>query len=75
MLQWPSEPPRQVSHPYRDTLIVYGALALLIVLIGAVTGGNMLNAIVIAAAFYVAASAWSLVAWRRRLRRQAEGER
>ena len=69
-LYWhgPEQPP--LRHPYRDTLIVYAGLALVIVVVAWLTGGNLANAAVIAIAFYVAASAWSLVSWRRRLRRQ-----
>ncbi len=62
------------KHPYRDTLIVYGGLAAFIVLFAWVTGGNVGNAIVIAIAVFIAASAWGLVRWRQLLRRQAEKE-
>jgi Flp pilus assembly protein TadB len=71
---WPSEAPREVKHPYRDTLIVYGALAVVILLFAAATGGNIGHALVIAVFFFIAASAWSLLAWRRRLRRNRELE-
>jgi membrane protein implicated in regulation of membrane protease activity len=70
-LQWggvPDSPPPK--HPYRDTLLVYGGLALVIVLVAWVTGGDVVNAIEIAAVFYVLASAWSITRWRRRLREQ-----
>ena len=70
LLYWhgPEQPP--LRHPYRDTLIVYAGLALVIVVVAWATGGDLVNAAVIAILFYVAASAWSLVSWRRRLRRQ-----
>jgi len=74
-LVWPTEPPRHVKHPYRDTLIVYGALALVILVFAAATGGSIGHALVVAVFFFVAASAWSLFSWRRRLRRGGEGER
>jgi hypothetical protein len=68
-LQWQVDEPR-TAHPYRDTMIVYGVLAVLIVGMAAVTGGDIGKALVIAALFYVAATAWSLASWRRRLRRR-----
>jgi membrane protein implicated in regulation of membrane protease activity len=70
-LQWggvPETPPPK--HPYRDTLLVYAGLAFVIVLVAWVTGGDVLHALVIAAVFYVVASAWSITRWRRRLREQ-----
>lgn len=74
-LQWgvPEAPPPE--HPYRDTLIVYGALAILIVLVAWLTGGAVGKAVVIAAFFFVVASVWSLYRWRRRLRAEAEARR
>ncbi len=75
LLVWPAEQPRDVKHPYRDTLLVYGALAIVILVFAAATGGNMGHALVIAVLFFVLASAWSLAAWRRRLRQRQEGER
>ena len=59
------------KHPYRDTLLVYGAIALVIVLFGWLTGGDVGHAILVAFAVFIAASAWSAVMWRRRLRREA----
>jgi membrane protein implicated in regulation of membrane protease activity len=68
-LDWdlPEAPPPK--HPYRDTLLIYGAFALVIVLVAWATGSGVQRAIVIAAFFYVVASAWSVVRWRRRLSR------
>jgi membrane protein implicated in regulation of membrane protease activity len=67
-LQWtlPESPPP--AHPYRDTLLVYGFLAVAIVLISWATGGNVRKAILIAALAFVVAFAWSSVRWRRRIR-------
>jgi membrane protein implicated in regulation of membrane protease activity len=71
LLSWgPADTP-PLRHPYRDTLIVYGALAVAIVLIAWASGGNMRNAVAVAAVFYVVASAWGLTRWRRRLRERA----
>jgi len=71
LFYWPVEEPRRpVTHPYRDTMIVYAVLALVVVGLALVTGGSLGKAVVIAALFYVAATAWSLAAWRRRLRKR-----
>ncbi|HTR96291.1 MAG TPA: hypothetical protein VMH61_00170 [Candidatus Acidoferrales bacterium] len=63
------------QHPYRDTFLVYGAIAILIVLFGWLTGGNVVRAALVALAVFVAASAWSAASWRRRLRREAAERR
>jgi len=70
-LQWGLPEAPRPSHPYRDTLIVYGVLALLIVLVAWLTGGAVGKAAVIAAFFFVVASLWSLFRWRSRLRAEA----
>ena len=70
LLRWGAEEPKPIKHPYRDTMIVYAGLALVIVGFAAVTGGNLGRAVLIAALFYVAATAWSLVWWRRKLRQR-----
>jgi hypothetical protein len=74
-LHWglPESPPPK--HPYRDTLLVYGVFALLIVIVAWATGGGVWRALVIAVLFYVIASAWSISRWRNRLRAgAAKGE-
>jgi len=77
LLRWsaPDAPPP--ARPYRDTAILYGVLALVVVVIAWLTGGRLLRAIAIAAAFFVAATAWSFWQWRSRMRRaeRAEAER
>ncbi|HEX4527000.1 MAG TPA: hypothetical protein VH108_09720 [Gaiellaceae bacterium] len=74
-LQWglPEAPPPR--HPYRDTLLVYGVLAVLIVIAAWLTGGAVGKAAVIAVFFFVVASGWSLYRWRRRLRAEADDRR
>jgi membrane protein implicated in regulation of membrane protease activity len=74
-LQWgmPEQPPPK--HPYRDTLIIYGVFAVLIVVVAWLTGGGVQRAAVVAALFYVVASIWSLSRWRMRLREEAERTR
>jgi len=70
-LKWggvPDVPPPK--NPFRDTLLVYGALALIIIVISWLTGGSVARAAVIAVFFFVVASAWTL--WRFRTRARAE---
>jgi hypothetical protein len=63
-LQWelPETPPPK--HPYRDTLIVYAALAVIIVLVAWATGGKVGWAVIVAAVFFAVASTWNVVRWR-----------
>jgi hypothetical protein len=49
-------------------VIVYAGLAVTIVLFAWLTGGRLRKAIVIAAAFFVVATAWSFRVWRQKLR-------
>jgi membrane protein implicated in regulation of membrane protease activity len=67
-LQWelPETPPPK--HPYRDTLVVYGALAVIVVLVAWATGGAVAKAAVIAVIFFVVASAWNVYRWRTKAR-------
>jgi membrane protein implicated in regulation of membrane protease activity len=64
----PPEPPPK--RPYRDTALVFGGMALTIVLVAWATGGDLVQAVLIAAAFFVAATAWGWHRWRERLREQ-----
>jgi len=59
------------KHPYRDSLLVYGCFAVLVVLLAWITGGSIEKAVVIAAAVWAAASLWSVVRLRQRLQREA----
>ena len=61
--------PARSRHPFRDTVIMYAVLALVIVLVSAFTGGGLMKAILVAAAFFVGATAWS---WWRYSRRTAQ---
>lgn len=66
---WGSGPPTSLpKRPYRDTVIVNCGLAVLIVLVAWLTGGRIRNAVIIAAAFFVVATAWSFRVWRSKLR-------
>jgi hypothetical protein len=71
-LRW--EPPERTTdpsipkRPYRDTALVYAGMAVVIVVIATLTGGSFVNAVLIAAAFFVIATLWSWRNWRNRLR-------
>ena len=71
---WGSGPPSPLpKRPYRDTVIVNGGLAAVIVLVAWLTGGRIRNAVIIAAAFFVVATLWSVRVWRNKLR-EADAE-
>ena len=78
-LQWelPETPPPK--HPYRDTLIVYAVLAAIVVLVAWATGGAVGKAALVAAGFFVVASAWNVSRWRAKAhaaaRREADGSK
>ena len=62
---------RRSLHPYRDSAIVYGILAALVILIAVLTGGRVAWSIVLGIAAFVLAMGWTW--WR--LRQQAERRR
>ena len=70
-LRWGMSETAPLKHPYRDTVLVYGGLAVVIVVFAALTGGNVGKAVILAVAFFVFACAWSLTQRRRMLRRGA----
>ena len=71
---WTAPPEPPPKRPYRDTALVFGGMALLIVLVAWVTGGDLLRAILIAALFFVVTTAWSWRRLRERLRAQQAGD-
>ena len=56
------------KRPYRDTVLVYGGMAVVVVLIALLTGGGFVKALVIAGAFFVVATLWTWRNWRKSLR-------
>jgi len=54
-------------------VIIYGVLALVIVVVSGLTGGGWTRAVIVAAAFFVGATAWSW--WRSRSRLEQERDR
>ena len=71
-MRWGRERPLP-RHPFRDSAILYGVLAIVIVAVTIVTGGGIAKGIAIAAAFFVFATGWSW--WRFRERLEQRGER
>jgi hypothetical protein len=54
------------AHPYRDTAFVYGAMAVVLVIVATATGGDVLKAMLAALIFFALATGWSW--WRFRVR-------
>ncbi len=77
-LEWggiPELPPPK--NPYRDTLLVYGGMALVILIVAWLTGGSVAKAVLVAAVFFVIASGWTMYRFRVKARdaaRRAEGD-
>jgi heme O synthase-like polyprenyltransferase len=65
-LRWePPELQRKLpKHPYRDSAIIYGVLAILVVVIAFATGGGVLRAVVYAVVVFLVATAWTWRSWR-----------
>jgi membrane protein implicated in regulation of membrane protease activity len=60
------------KRPYRDSVIVYAVFSLIIVGVAVLTGGDLAKAIVVAAAFFVIATAWSWWRFRERIARESK---
>jgi membrane protein implicated in regulation of membrane protease activity len=63
------------KHPFRDSAIFYGALAGIVVVVGALTSGDMVTTVAVALAFFVLATGYSWWRFRRRLEEQGTGSR
>jgi hypothetical protein len=73
-LRWLPPKGKLPPHPYRDSAILYGALAVLVV-VAAASGSSVVRALVWAVAVFVVATGYSWWRVRERLRRSAgEGE-
>jgi hypothetical protein len=58
------------AHPYRDTAFVYGFMAVLLVAVAWLTGGDAVRAVLVAVVFFVVATAWSWWKFRGRISRR-----
>ncbi len=59
------------KRPYRDSAIFYAILSAIIVVVAAITGGDLGKAGLIAVGFFVVATAWSWWRFRERLQRES----
>jgi hypothetical protein len=71
-LQWGLPEAGVPKRPVRDTLVLYGVLSAIILLIAWLTGGALDRALVIVPVFYVVASAWTISRLRARARQRAD---
>jgi len=57
-------------HPFRDSAILYAFLAVVVVVIAAITGGEVVKAALLAAVAFVVAMGWTYFRFRARAARQ-----
>ena len=67
------EEPRRSRHPFRDTVIMYAVLAIVIVVVAHFTNGDLTRAIIGAAAFFVLATAYTWWRFHRRTQQERGG--
>ena len=67
----PPPPPR----PYRGSAIVHAVLALVILVVAAISGGEFVKAVLVAVAYFVIATGWTWFRFRQRESRAAPPER
>jgi hypothetical protein len=60
--------PRRKPHPYRDTALIYGGFAVVVLAIAIVTGGHPVRAAIAAGLAFLAATGWHWRAIRNRER-------
>jgi membrane protein implicated in regulation of membrane protease activity len=63
-------PARMPKRPFRDSAIFYAVLAGAVVAVTVFTGGSVVRGVVVAAAFFLVATAYSWWRFRRRLERE-----
>jgi nicotinamide riboside transporter PnuC len=68
--RWTPPPSPVPQRPYRDSVILHLALAVIIVVVAWATGGSLVRALAFAAIFFVVATAWSWWRWSQRLARE-----
>ena len=54
------------SRPYRGSAILHGILALVILVVAEISGGDLLRALLVAVAYFLVATAWSWFRFRQR---------
>ena len=60
------------SRPYRGSAILHAILALVILVVAAISDGNLLKAFLVAVAYFLLATAWSWFRFRQRESRKAQ---
>jgi Flp pilus assembly protein TadB len=58
------------DHPYRDTALVYGFMAVVLVIVASLTGGRAVKALVAAVIFFLLATGWSWWRYREKIKRR-----
>jgi heme O synthase-like polyprenyltransferase len=67
-LSWDTPERPLPKHPYRDSAIIYGGMAVVLFAVVVATGGSVVRGIVAAVAVFLAATAYSWWQWRKRIR-------
>jgi Flp pilus assembly protein TadB len=62
---------KRTSRPYRDTVLVYGGFAVVLVVIVVLTGGNIWWALLVAVGAFIAAVGWTWRSLRTRERQKS----
>jgi Flp pilus assembly protein TadB len=73
-LRWDAPDRKAPAHPYRDSAVLYAALAAIVVVVTLATGGDVVKAVIVAAGAFVLATGYSWWRWRVRLQRQEKQE-
>jgi hypothetical protein len=60
------------SRPYRGSAILHAILALVILTVAGISGGNLLKAFLVALAYFLVATGWSWFRFRQRASRKAQ---
>jgi nicotinamide riboside transporter PnuC len=68
--RWAPPPSPVPRRPYRDSVLLYLVLAVVIVMVAWATGGSLLRAVGFAAVFFLLATGWSWWRWSQRLARE-----
>jgi len=73
-LKWGVPEPPPPKHPYRDTVLVYAGLSVVIVMVAWLTGGGVARAVAVALVFFVVAGGWTIFRFHSKLREQRADE-
>lgn len=65
-LRWESPRPMP-GHPYRDTAILYAVIAVIVIGVAVLTGGDLGLAVIVAVALFFSAAGYSWWRWNQRI--------